>query len=282
LALKKIQTNVHRSALSGTRQGLTDTPYIQLDLLLLKALGNLDRDTHGRPLSSMNDLKILPSEALHALHFLKVAGEALPKPNRFEEAYASNLYEGKALLKTAIQWHQFDEDLITAALGETEANTRRTASAHLSFLALHDLILLEKDPVLHFTYQKLFEQQYKPMRSDGNAMIDAMQASVGLSNSEEGLALWSLGRYPLDRVGKGEAYWKENRKALLERFGGEVNGQAREPIPPDLRPRDAFIWQRSAHSIRGDQEGWLYPPLDYLFAYWLARTAISLDPSTDK
>ena len=93
---------------------------------------------------------------------------------------------------------------------------------------------------------------------------------VGLSAPPLGLAFWSLERYPADRRGKGERYWNANRAELLSAYGGEVNGQAREPLPPDLRPRDAFLWQRSAHSLRGDQEGWLYPPLDYLFAYWLA------------
>ena len=148
---------------------------------------------------------------------------------------------------------------------------------------MHDLILLEKDPLIRFKYQKLFEAQFQPMRSDGNAMIDAMQAFVGLSTKQLGLAWWSLDRYPMDRRGKGDRYWQENKKELLAAFGGEVNGQARDPLPPDLRPRDAFLWQRSAHSIRGDQEGWLYPPLDYLFAYWLARNSVdSFNAASEK
>src|SRR5438309_698534 len=158
----------------------------------------------------------------------------LPKPNRFEAYYRANLYEGKALLRTAVQWHQMDEDALAAIRGETEADARRTASAHLSYLALHDLILLDKDPIVRFKYQKLFEAQYRPMRTDGNAMIVAMHAADGLSIQQLGLAWWSLDRYPLDRRGKGDAYWKENRKELVTAFGGEVNGQAREPLPPDL------------------------------------------------
>ncbi len=282
MALKKVQSNVHRSALRGSSAGLTDTPYIKLDLLLLRALRNLDADTGGRPFSSLDDLKVLPSQSLHALHFLKVAGQILPKPNRFESYYQANLYEGKALLRTAVEWHQIDEDALSAVLGQTEVDTRRTASSHLSYLALHDLILLEKDPIVRFKYQKLFEQQFVPMRLDGNAMIDAMHAAVGLSTKQLGLAWWSLGHYPMDRRGKGDLFWKENRKELTAAFGGEVNGQAREPLPPDLRPRDAFLWQRSAHSLRGDQEGWLYPPLDYLFAYWLANSAASRDAASEK
>ena len=281
-ALRQVQQNVHRSALRGPRQGLTDTPYIHLDLLLLRALHNLDEETDGQPFASIEELKVLPSQALHALHFLKVAGEMLPKPNRYDTYYRANLYEGKALLRTAMQWHQIDEDALGVVLGETEADTRRNASSHLSYLALHDLILLEKDPLVRFKYQKLFEAQYRPMRLDGNAMIDAMQTAVGLSTKQLGLAWYALGRYPQDRRGKGDLYWKENRKELLEAFGGELNRQARDPLPPDMRPRDAFLWQRSAHSISGDEKDWLYPPLDYLFAYWLATNSANLEAVTEK
>src|ERR1019366_8545456 len=185
-------------------------------------------------------------------------GEALPKPNCYDAYYRANLFEGKALLRTAVQWHQIDEDSLAIVLGATEADTRRTSSSHLSFLALHDLILLEKDPILRFKYQKLFEEQFQPMRQDENAMIEAMHAAVGLSTKQLGMAWYALSRYPIDRRGKGDVFWKENRKELLTAFGGEVNGQAREPVPPDLRPRDAFLWQRSAHSISGDQKDWLY------------------------
>jgi hypothetical protein len=282
LALKEFQRNVHRSSLRGPRQGLTDTPYIKLDLLLLRTLRNLDSITDNKPFASLEDLKILPSQSLHALHFIKVAAELLPKPNRFDTYYHANLYEGKALLRTAVQWHQIDEDAINAVMGQTQADTRRTASSHLSFLALHDLILLEKDPVLCFKYQKLFEEQAQPMRQDGNAMLEAMEAEVGIGAKQLGLAWEALALYQTDRRGLGEEYWKDNRKILVQAFGGEVNGQAREVVPLDLRPRDAFLWQRSAHSIIGDQKDWLYPPLDYLFAYWLATNAASLDAVTEK
>ncbi len=281
-ALRQVQHNVHRSALRGSRQGLAESPYIKLDLLLLRALHSLDGEAKGPAFSSLEDLKILPSQSLHALHFLKVAGEALPKPNRYDAYYRANLFEGKALLRTAVQWHQIDEDALTIVLGSAEADTRRTASSHLSYLALHDLILLEKDPILRFKYQRLFEEQFQPMRHDGNAMIEAMHEKVGLSTKQLGLAWYSLARYPVDRRGKGDHYWRENRQELLATFGGEINGQAREPVPPDLRPRDAFLWQRSAHSISGDQKDWLYPPLDYLFAYWLATNSAILDAVSEK
>ncbi len=280
-ALKKIQYNIHAGALRGPRQGLTDTPYIKLDLLLLRALHQLQDATDGKSIRSFEEFKVLPSQSIHSLHFIKVAAEAFPKPNRYDTFYRANLYEGKALLRTAMQWEMIDEDVMTAILGETEASTARSSSSHLGYLALHNLILLEADPLVRFKYQKLFEAKYAPMKIDGNAMLDAMQAAVGLSTQQLGLAWWSLGRYPVDRRGKGEAFWRANKEELVAVFGGVVNRKARDPLPPDLRPRDAFIWQRSARSIYGDAQDWLYPPLDYLFAYWLARSAASLDAAPE-
>ncbi len=280
--LKKLQKNIHRSALRGSREGLTDTPYMKLDLILLRVLNNFDISTEGRPFAALGDIKIFPSQSIHALHFIKVAAEAFPKPNPYDTYYRANLYEGKALLRTAIQWYQIDEDLLGAVSGETESNTLRTSSSHLGYVALHDLILLEKDPVLRFKYQKLFEARYRPMRTDGNAMIDAMHAAVGLSTRQLGLAWWSLGRYPVDRRGKGAEFWQQHKEELVAAFGGLSHRQARDPLPPDLRPRDAFIWQRSARSIYGDEKDWRYPPLDYLFAYWLARSAANVEAVREK
>jgi hypothetical protein len=282
LGIRKLQQNVHRSALRGAREGLTDTPYGKLDVLLLRMLANLDQNSRERPFERLEDLKILPSQSLHSLHFIKVAAEALPKPNRFSLYYKSNLYEGMSLLRTAVQWHQIDEDLLAAVRGEAEASVLRGSSAHLGYLALHNLILLEQDPLTRFQYQKLFEARYRTMRNEGNAMADAMHSAIGLSAKQMGLVLWALGRYPVDRVGKGEAFWEGEREALASAFGGIVHRRTRDPIPVDLRPRDAFIWQRSARAIRGDHKDWLYPPLDYLFAYWLARSAASLEATAEK
>ena len=67
------------------------------------------------------------------------------------------------------------------------------------------------------------------------------------------------------------SYWQAHREDRLSRYGGEVSGQARDPIPVNELQKDPFIWQRSARSLRGDNAHWLYPPLDYLFVYWLAR-----------
>ena len=224
---------------------------------------------------------VLPTQALHALHCLKVAGELLPKPNRFETYYANNLWSNEALLRTVLNWHEFDEDLLSVVKGTTYAQARRPGTAHLTPLVLFNLATLEQEPRLRFHYQTLFERTYRSMQTDYNAMLHAMQESVGLSPSQLGLAFWSLYRYPTNREGLGDTYWKTQRKSLIKRYGGELLGKTREARPPDLRPRDMFLWQRSARSLRGDTEGWQYPPMDYLFAYWLARIATrALPPKT--
>ncbi len=277
--LRQLQRNVHHSAAMGVAGGLIDAPYAKIDLLLLQIIKKIDDETHRQPLRGAEDLKILPSEALHALHWIKVTSELLPKPNRFDLYYQNNLSTHNALLRTVVDWSHIDELLLGAALGETRASAMRTSSCHLTFLALYDLILLEKDPWIRFQYQTVFERELAPMRSDYNAMLWTMQDKLGLSPHQPGLALWTLSRYPQDRRGRGDNYWRAHEAELLKVFGGPVVGKAREPLPPDVRPRDAFLWQRSARSIRGDSEGWEYPPMDFLFAYWMARTPIGLDTS---
>jgi hypothetical protein len=221
-------------------------------------------------LDRTDQLKIRPSESLLALHVIKMAAEFSPKPNRFDDYYQANLWKNKALLKTALDWSQMDEDFIGNVLGETYASVNRSDSSHLTFLALYDLVESEKDPYLQFQYKKIFEREFQPMRSDGNAMLQAMDNRIGLAPSQWGLISWSLTHYPTDRVGRGDDYWTAHHDELVGRFG-RVAGKTRDPMPLDLRPRDAFIWQRSARAMRGDQKGWLYPPMDYLFAYWLGR-----------
>ena len=230
----------------------------------------LNEMTEGHPLRETSQLKIRPSEALLALHIIKVAAELSPKPNRFDRYYQENLWKEKSLLKTALTWCQMDEDFIGAVLGEAYANANRTSSSHLPFLALYDLVELEKDPYLQFQYKTLFERQFAPMRSDGNAMLQAMDNRMGLAPSQWGLILWSLTHYPMDRVGRGDAYWQSHHAELVNAFG-EIGDRTREPLPLDLRPREAFIWQRRSRSIRGDQKDWLYPPRDFLFDYGLGQ-----------
>ena len=56
-SLTMIQKNVRRSAQRGPSEGLSDTPYIKLDLILLRALRNLETNAGGRSIGSIEDLK---------------------------------------------------------------------------------------------------------------------------------------------------------------------------------------------------------------------------------
>src|SRR4029077_19537732 len=126
------------------------------------------------------------------------------------------------------------------------------------------------DPGARFDYQQLFSRQYQPVQADYNAFLHVMGPVIGLVPDQTGVGFWSLMLYPSDRRGRGETYWRVYHKRLAAAFGGDVGGQARDPVPLNERPRDPFIWQRIARSLRGDNEQWLYPPLDYLFVYWMA------------
>ena len=267
-ALHQFRDNVQRSARVHSIGPASETPYGRLLVLLNRALGQLPEPGDIR---DMKDVKVLPSESLHALHFIKVAAEILPKPNRFDAYYQENLWKNKALLKTVIAWTNIDEDLFDAVWGHTHAAAHRSSSNHLTYLALYDLVFLEKDTALRQSYQAVFLQEANPMQDEFNAMVEIMRAAMGAPSPGVGLGWWSLERYPEDRQGHGERYWQANEKRLVARYGRSVSGQSRDPIPVDERPRDCFLWQRSARSLRGDDAHVRYPPMDYLFVYWLAR-----------
>lgn len=266
-AIKQLQRNVHRSAVIWRWQ---DAPYQKLDRLLLQILEQLSTGPHPA-INGPDDIRVLASQSIHALHLIQTAGNVLPKPNRYQAYYQDNLWKNKALLKTASEWNTLDEDLITAVAGSAQAAASRTNSNHLTYLALFDLFTSEKDPALKAVYQSMFQRQSRPLSADYNAMLQIMQPVLDTSPDQTGMAFWTLEVYPENRKGLGDAYWERHRQERLARYGGEVSGMARDPIPVYDLQRDPFIWQRSARSMRGDNARWLYPPLDYLFAYWLAR-----------
>ena len=266
-ALQQLQRNVHKSAIQWRWK---DAPYQKLDHLLVQMIQQLS--VPSRPsIRESEELRFLASQSVHALHFLKMAGSILPKPNRYQRAYEDNLWKNEELLKTAKEWSSMDEDLIAAVVGNTQAAAMRTSSAHLSFLALFDLIVKEKNAGVQDIYRSLFERHYQLMQADYNAMLHVMQPVVRIGPDQTGLAFWSLTLYSENRRGKGEAYWRAVRPERLARYGGAVSGKARDPIPVNDLQRDSFIWQRSARSLRGDDASKFYPPLDYLFVYWMAR-----------
>ena len=195
----------------------------------------------------------------------------MPQPNRYETYYEDNLSAGKGLLSTALNWSQWDELFAAVLFGESQTSRVRGNSNHLPYLALMNLTML--DPQHHADYVALFERQRLFQHNDLNAMTDLMAGDLGIQPDPAGIGYWVLHRYPEARRGFGETYWQKNGRARARQFGGWRDGYAKDPIPPDLRPRDAFLWQRNAHSIRGDAEGWDYAPLDYLWVWWMSQSA---------
>lgn len=266
-ALEQIQRNVHKSAIQWRWK---DAPYQKLDLLLLQMIKQLTVPSRAA-IRKPEELKFLSSQSIHALHFLKVAGLSVPRPNNYARTYKDNLWQNEALLKTAQEWNGMDENLIAAVTGHTQAAVMRGNSNHLSFLALFNLYQKERNAGIRAIYRNLFEQQYLPQQAEYNAMLHIMQPIFQLGPEQTGLGLWALSIYPESRRGRGEVYWQSIRKQRFQRYGGEVSGKARDPIAVDELQRDSFIWQRSARSMRGDDANKFYPPLDYLFVYWMAR-----------
>jgi hypothetical protein len=270
-ALRLMQVNIGRSTRPATRLGLQGSPYERLQDLLRILLTRFGESPQS--IKSIQDLKVLPSQALLALNILKVSGSVLPQPNRFERYYMDNLWTGKALLRTVIDWAQLDELLASSLFGDTDAARIRGNSNHLPYLALWDLVSLDKDVARRQDYMALLERHRLFMHNDLNAMTDMMSSRLNVQPDPSGMAYWVLHRYPESRRGLGEPYWTAHGRDLANQFGGWERGRSREPIPPDLRPRDAFLWQRNARSIRGDTEGWEYAPVDYLMAWWLSQSA---------
>ena len=114
------------------------------------------------------------------------------------------------------------------------------------------------------------------MQEDQNAMLHVMRSKFAMRPEQTGVGFWSLAQYSNDRRGTGERYWNDRRRALASRHGGQTEGQAVDPVFVGERQRDTFIWQRSARSLGGDDDDKFYPPLDYLFVYWLAEKSGSL------
>lgn len=268
-ALRLMDVNVARSAGPAERLGLHDAPYQRVHDLLRVLLQRFNRPAPA--IQSVQDLKVLPSQALVALHILKVAGAVMPPGNRFERYYADNLWTGKALLRTVMDWTQWDELFAASLFGESRA--ARVGGSSLPYLALWDLCTLDTNSAHRQDYLELMARHRLFMHNDLNAMTDMMAGRLGLNPDPRGVAFWVLHRYPEERRGFGDAYWSAHGHDRAAAFGGWDNGYARDPIPPNFRPRDAFLWQRDSHSLRGDMAGWEYAPVDYLMVWWMSQSA---------
>ena len=74
-------------------------------------------------------------------------------------------------------------------------------------------------------------------------------------------------------TGRGVLETREHQ-ALIHRYG-ELGNQARDPLLPSgqTATRLFYLAEKSpfVDSLRGDNDQWTYPPMDYLFVYWMAR-----------
>ena len=170
-ALRLLEINAARSARPAHRLGLPGSPYARLEQLIHDLL--IRAAELPTPIRKIEDFKILPSESLLALNILKVAGTVLPPSNRFARYYEENLWSGKALLRTAVNWAQWDELFVATLLGENQTARVRGSSNHLPYLALWNLMAL--DPVHRTDYLALFERHRLFLHNDLNAMTDMIR-----------------------------------------------------------------------------------------------------------
>ncbi len=244
-----------------------ERPGKRLAAVLADALKKLPESKNGRRFQNQNDLRVLASNALIALHIVKTAAVITGSP-QFEEYYRQNLYAQDALLKTAVDWYGAEDEVIRLTAGNAEASRQR--QGYLALLATYNLYTLEKNPAVKAAYRTLLARDAASTRHDDNPLPETMAAIAGIPTTH--VALWrALTLFPERNEGWGGPYWRENAKMLATTYGGgENDGFTREPLPVSMRPRDSFLWQRNSYRLSGDATS-LYPGTDYLFLYWLAR-----------
>jgi hypothetical protein len=257
-----------RGDLVGFRGAEPERPERRLSRLLTDSLRKLPAAVRGgRRFQSARDFRVLSSNALIALHIVKTAA-VITGQAQFDEYYRQNLYGGDALLKTALDWYGVDDELLRLTAGTAEA--ARDRRGYLALLAAYNLYTLETNPSVKEAYRTIIAREFAMTRHDDNPLSRTMAAAARLP--VDAAPVWrALTLYPDEPVGFGESYWKENGRRVADTLGGgESHGYAREPLPVSHRPRDSFLWQRSARRLRGDANN-RYPGTDYLFVYWLGR-----------
>jgi hypothetical protein len=247
-----------------------DYPGKQLEQLLTQTLNKLPTTKSStRRFERLSSMPILASNAILSLHIIRTA-LAVSKRPQFEDYYRTNLYTQDALLKCALNWFGYEEEITRLTVGNAEADRERRG--YLSSLALFNLITLEKNPTIKSRYIDIFDVHWKNYRNEDNPLAMAFQQIC--SNQKKGsvgLILRALDLYPEDRLGFGDDYWRAHGVEIGETVGGGVDERfSREPLPISLRPKDSFLWQRNSRRLRGDHVK-LYPATDYLFVYWFCR-----------
>lgn len=253
-----------------------DLPGRQLADLLTDGLKKLPRSKDGIRFERLSDLKVNSGNALLALHVIKTGLVITQEPSLIEY-YRTNLYTQDALLKAAMDWYSFDEDFLKMTAGNRVAD--RDRRGYLSTLALYNLTLLETNPSVRESYEKLLGRQCAVYQYEDNPLMTSICAAQLKDKSNMPLVLKSLDEYPENRSGFGKAYWSDNGKEVATLVGGgENSGYSREPLPASHRPKDSFLWQRNPRRLKGD-EGKEYPGTDFLFVYWFCRAHKLIPPT---
>lgn len=267
-----------RRDLIGPALNRAEPAALRLAALLTSSLKKLPSPTGGRRLHTLSDLRVLPSNALIALHIIKTAA-VITGDAQFEEYYRNNLYGQDALLQTALDWYGVDDEFLRDTGGNAAAARERRG--YLAMMAAYNLYQLEKNPAIRETYKTIIRREAASEAHDDNPLITAIAASVGLEPDMTPLSK-ALSLYPDSPDGLGDTFWGNNGLLIANDLGGGENkGYAMEPLPVSHRPRDSFLWQRNTRRIVGDLEN-SYPGADYVFLYWLARKngLVSEPPST--
>lgn len=277
--VRDILREQYREDLFPKRFRNQDYPGKKLEQLLTVTIAKFPKEKNDDHFKNLDDLKILASNALIDLHIIRTAA-VITKNSQFEDFYRTNLYAQEALLQTALDWHDAEENFRILVGGNPSADKAR--KGYLSPLSLMNLISLETNPAVRENYRLILDRWWKFMRNEDNPLAAAL--ILGFSNdkkADRGVLLHELDEYPEDRTGFGPRFWDKEGSAVAERWGGgQIGGFSREPLPVSRRPKDSFLWQRNVRRLRGDDVK-IYPATDYLFVYWLSRFT-GLIPPTPK
>jgi hypothetical protein len=258
----------YREDLFPRRTFNREYPGRKLTILLAETLAKFPKNRDGQRFRRLSDLSVLGGNALISLHIIRSAQIATQRP-QFVEYYRTNLFTQDALLKAALEWYGFDEELLRMTSGNAAAD--RARRGYLTLLSLWSLASRETNPFMKEKYMTLIGRAWTYERHEDNPLSRAIWMDLTGKTGDAPFLLRALDQFQEDRLGYGEDYWKAHGDEIAKKWAGGVHeGYSREPLPWALRPKDAFLCQRSARRLRGDRV-MKYPPTDFLFVYWFAR-----------
>jgi hypothetical protein len=271
--IREVLREQYRKDLLPVRLPNPEYPGIRLSNDITDILHHFPVNDDGNRLEKLADMKVLASNALIALQIVKTAAVITGK-HVYIDYYRENLYTQDALLQTALDWLGREDEITRLVAGNPTADTERRG--YLGTLALLNLWEMEKNPAIKASYRDLIVRTREQYRNDDNPLMEELYCALGAKAAPTRMPeqlLRDLDLYPENRIGFGAAYWDKNGVEIANKMGGgeSMKEYSADPLPVSLRPKDSFLWQRNARQLRGDSEK-RYPPTDYLFAYWYARS----------